>query len=308
MHRVLLVLALWTPVCAPQAPAPGQPNFAFHSGFWLNLHQFLSQQAAAQAPEPADSPEWRAALEYYRRAILPQGQLDDQPAAVNNRLSAAGSSDELPAAGLDPELVSALVKAAPLYRRAWWPQHNQANLAWIDAVEPLLAKYGGAMRKEIAAAYEADWPAATIRVDVSAYAGPHGAYTTTRPSVHITISSTDPGYRAPAALEMLFHETSHALDDRIRDALQRELNARDRLFRRREFSHAILFYTAGEIAQRHLPGYETYAVRNGIWDQGWPGGLAVLVKDWKPYLDGRSDLAAAVRAIVNDYGVPKPAQ
>ena len=305
MKRVLLALVFCAGVSMAQTAAA--VIFEFHNGFWLNLHQFLCAQAAASSPVESDSPEWRASVEYYKHEIVPKGQLDDEPAAINNRLSAAGSSDELPVTGLNAELVSTLVKAAPVYRRTWWTEHNRANRAWIEAVEPLIAKYGARMSKDIAAVFQVDWPAAPIRVDVSAYAGPLGAYTTVEPTVHITVSSTDAGYQGAAGFEMLFHETSHALDERVRSALQRELSTRDRLFRRREFSHAIIFYTTGEIARRYLPGYEPYAIRNGIWEKGWPGGLEVLEKDWKPYLDHTIDLTSAVQAIVRDYGVSKGA-
>jgi hypothetical protein len=224
---------------------------------------------------------------------------------VNDRLSTAGSGIELPTTGLDAGLVATLVKAAPVYRLTWWPQHNRANQAWIDAVLPLFAKHGEAIQKDIVAVYGVTWPTAPIRTDVSAYGGPFGAYTTLAAAPHITISSVDPSYQGIASLEMLFHESSHVIDEKIRAALTKELTVRGRLFKRRGFDHAIIFYTAGEITRRYLAGYEPYAVKNGIWENGWPGGLAVLEKDWKPYLEGRIDIASAVKAIVADYGVPK---
>jgi hypothetical protein len=73
----------------------------------------------------------------------------------------------------------------------------------------------------------------------------------------------------------------------------------------RGFSHAVLFYTAGEIARRYLPGYEMYGVRNRIFVDGWPDSLPVLERDWRPYLDGHTDLTSAVRAVVAGYGIPK---
>ena len=69
--------------------------------------------------------------------------------------------------------------------------------------------------------------------------------------------------------------------------------------------HAVLFYTAGEIARRYLPGHEMYGVRNRIFVDGWPESLPVLERDWKPYLDGRIDLTSAVGAVVAGYGIPK---
>jgi hypothetical protein len=293
--------------CTAQTPPPKPAIFEFHSGFWINLHQFLCHEAKVTDAAASDSQEWREAVDYYRRNVADRDVLSDESAALNNRLSAAGSADDLPRDGFDAGVAAALTKAAPVYRRVWWPQHNRSNRAWIDAVQPLLEKHGAAMQKDVVAAYGVTWPAAPIRTDVAAYAGPVGAYTTVDPA-HITISSTDPHYGGNAALEMLFHESSHTLDAKIRSALTAELQAQGKLFRRRGFDHAIIFYTAGEIARRYLPGYEPYGIRNGVLERGWAGSLEVLEKDWKPYLDGRTDLTAAVRAAVADYGVARSAK
>ena len=299
----IATLALFL-LCAGICTAQSRPAiFDFHSGFWINLHQFLIHQAAAAEAAPSDPPEWRDAVSYYRRVVAQHDSMGGVEVVINNRLAAAGSATELPPDELDPELRAVLSKAAPVYRSLWWPEHNRSNLAWIDAVQPLLAKYGASMCKDIAAVYQTPWPTAPIRTDVAAFAGTHGAYTTIEPT-HITISSTDKGYQGEAALEMLFHESSHSLDEKVRAALEKERAARGVLFKRREFSHALLFYTAGEITRRYLPNYEMYGVRNGIFADGWPESLPVLEREWKPYLDGRVDLTSAVRGLVTGYGVP----
>jgi hypothetical protein len=304
MRRRLAALAsilVYAGVCAAQStPA----IFEFHSGFWINLHQFLIHQDAAAEAVPSDPPEWRDAVSYYRHVMARQDLMSGAGEAVNNSLAGAGSDADLRPVGLDPGLRAVLTKAAPVYRSRWWPEHNRSNLAWIDAVRPLLSKYGASMCRDIAAAYQTAWPATSIRVDVAAFAGPHGAYTTLEPT-HITISSTDKGYQGDAALEMLYHESSHSLDEKVRTALENERVERGLVFKRRGFSHAVIFYTAGEIARRYLPGYEMYGVRNGMFADGWPESLPVLEKDWKPYLDGRTNLTSAVRAVVAGYGIPK---
>lgn len=300
----LVSILVYAGVCTEQStPA----IFEFHSGFWINLHQFLIRQAAGEAAPPdapIDAPEWWNAVSYYRRVMAQQDALSGTGKAVNDSLAGAGSDAELRPDGLDSELHAVLTKAAPVYRFRWWPEHNRSNLAWIDAVRPLLSKYGASMCKDIAAAYQTPWPATPIRVDVAAFAGPHGAFTTVEPT-HITISSTDKSYQGDAAFEMLYHESSHSLDEKVRTALENERVARGLVFKRRGFSHAVLFYTAGEIARRYLPGYQMYGVRNGIFANGWPESLPVLEKDWKPYLDGHTDLPSAVRAVVSGYGIPK---
>ena len=48
-----------------------------------------------------------------------------------------------------------------------------------------------------------------------------------------------------------------------------------------------------------------FGIKNGVLDRGWPGALPILQKDWKPYLDGKIDLATAAHRLVTDYGVPR---
>jgi hypothetical protein len=89
--------------------------------------------------------------------------------------------------------------------QGWWPQHNRANLAWIAAATPLVAKYETAMKKELSAAYQTPWPPDPIRTNVAEYASWTGAYTALDPT-HITVSSS--GTVTQAAVETLFHEAS----------------------------------------------------------------------------------------------------
>jgi hypothetical protein len=282
--------------------AAQQTTFDFHSNFWVNLHHFLYEQAISKSPEPSDSPDWQHAVEVYRGDIATHELLSRDIAGINSALSRIENTESLKGSGIDSELTQTLERAAPVYKAGWWPEHNRTNLAWIDAVTPLAAKYEGVMKKELSAAYQTPWPAGQIRTDVSEYASWAGAYTLLDPTL-ITISSHDPVTQA--AVESLFHEASHAIIQKVSDALTAELDSQKKLFRRRAFWHAVLFYTAGEIAQRHLDDYTMLGIQKGIFERGWPGALPVLEKDWKPYLDGKIDLATAVRRLVEDYGVPK---
>ena len=135
--------------CLPAAAQ--QTTFYFHSNFWVNLHHFLYEQAISKSPEPCDSADWQRALDIYRKDIATHELL---------------SRDNL---------------------QGWWPQHNRANLAWIAAATPLVAKYETVMKKELSAAYQTSWPTDPIRTDVAEYASWAGAF-------------------SEAVVESLFHE------------------------------------------------------------------------------------------------------
>ncbi len=284
-----------------------QSTFDFHSNFWVNLHHFLYEQAAAKTPEPSDSRDWQAALDVYRRQIVKSELLSRDIAGINIALARVENKDSLQGSGIDDDLTKVLENAAVVYKARWWPQHNRANLAWIEAATPLVAKYETALRKELATAYQTPWPFEPIWTDVAEYASRMGAYTMLEPT-HITVSSTNLGNQGLAALETLFHEASHGMIQKVSEALSAELGSQNRLFQRRAVWHAVLFYTAGEVVQRHLGDYTQYAITNGVFERGWPGVLPILEKDWKPYLDGKIDLATAARRLVADYGVPRNAK
>jgi hypothetical protein len=279
--------------------AAQQTTFDFHSNFWVNLHHFLYQQAIAKSPEQSGSEAWNQALDVYRTGITKHELLSRDIAGINIALSKIENAESLQNSGIDPELTQTLERAAPVYKTRWWPQHNRQNLAWIDAATPLVAKYEAVMKKELSAAYRTPWPSQPIRTDVAEYASWAGAYTVLEPTL-ITISNA-----GPAPLETLFHEASHGMIQKISDALAAELDSQKKLFQRRAFWHAVLFYTAGEVAERHLDHYTMFGIKDGILERGWPGALPILEKDWKPYLDGKIDLATAVHRLVDDYGVAK---
>ena len=127
--------------CLPAAAQ--KTTFEFHSNFWVNLHHYLYEQAIAKTPEASESADWQHALEAYRRDI----------AGINSALSTVDNAESLKGSGLDAELAGILERAAPVYRARWWPQHNRANLAWIAAATPLVAKYEAALKKELSTAY-----------------------------------------------------------------------------------------------------------------------------------------------------------
>jgi hypothetical protein len=299
-----MVAALIAPGCVAQSDRGGE-TFEFQSGFWTNLHHFVYEQAMSQTPVEADSAGWRAALGYYKREVLPQSGsaarylLTREMETINNTLSDRQKGDSLKGSGLKPELIAALESAAPVYRERWWPEHNRSNLEWIAAARPLVEKYAGVLRSELASVYRARWPDGPIRTDVTQYAG-LGAYTTLGP-VHITASGVDPANSGAAALEILFHEASHALIGGVRESLAREAQAQGRVLRRDDLWHALLFYTTGEIVRRHLDGYTP----GKLYDRAWPGALSVFEQDWQPYLEGKSDYQTAVRQVVAGYSLEK---
>lgn len=336
--------------------SPGPlPVFEFHSGFWTNLHHFLYQQARLKRPSeaapnknPAPSPSavepvrteglspeeleaWNASVDYYAKNLAEKDLLfNGDMVNYKNRLTELENCADLTArsdpgcdAGLPPEMARALEAAARVYRAHWWPEQDRANRAWIAGVSPRVQQMGGDLAQRLAEVYQARWPAGKIRVDVTVYANWAGAYTTLDP-VDLTLSSSDSRNQGASGFEILFHEASHALAERVSNAIVRECRERGKPIPR-DLWHALLFYTTGEIVQRAVsspdnppgtagqregsesanssgkPGasYIPYAVRNGLYTRGWSGYLQLLERFWQPYLDGKTDFDTAIARLVS---------
>ena len=293
-------------------------RFTFQSRFWLNLHQFLYAQAQARAGfshrvaitsslddtvgygslEPAARAAWEHSLSYYLRAVAPRDFLFDSTSINSNNYLATIPDSAVPGAALAPELVEALRASAPIYRAHWWPVHNADNRAWIAAVKGLLACYGFKEATRVTRAFRAAWPATPLLVNVSAYAGWAGAYTTEDPG-HIVISSRAIGNQGVNAIASLFHESLHTMDHNVVEALRLE-GIREGVSVPYDVTHALIFYTASEATHRAIPRYSGFdSVSGAVWTR--PPMMAYLPairRWWQPYLEGRADFSHAIARLV----------
>lgn len=306
--RKCLALVLLVSGCASLHTAP--PVFAFHDNFWLNLHHFI-RAAARGMPLSGDldAPEraaWDEGVAFYRARYADRDvAFDDGMVAIKNALRAYEGKNSIADAPIDPELRAVLQRVAPVYRRVWWPEHQRMNEAWIDAARPLVRDYGEALSKRVAAAYGVAWPSQPHPVDLSIFAGPVGAYTTTRPP-HTTIASSDPGYRGFARLEILFHEPSHPLAGL---ALQRSIAIATDAQKKSvppQLWHAVLFYNAGELTRRvlaeHGVTYVELATERDLYkDLCGAGCRERVAAAWNRRLDGIATMDEALNALVTSW-------
>jgi hypothetical protein len=298
--------------------------FEFHSGFWINLHLFLYEQAAIATAGPHGTPHeaelstdasataglsedeskaWSNALVYYRAKILRHDLAsDDDMVKIKNRLEDNEGETSTDRTDLDPQLISVLDAAAPVYREHWWLLHDASNQTWIKAVMPLVDDHGASLAQQISTAFETPWPDHPLRVDVVAYANYAGSYTTPHPT-RIMISSIDGGNQDTAGLEVLFHAASYAMLDAISTKVK---PAYERAKREPppELPEMMLWFTTGYLVEQIYPNYTAYADRFALWTEGSKTGYrAALIKDWQPRLDGKVPVEAALAQLAADFSV-----
>jgi hypothetical protein len=292
---------------APQVDATygPLPVFELHSGFWINLHHRLYEEArqlrnpvSTSAPKSGKSAKptlqiapsskisvsaseqraWDDAVSFYATNYADKDLLfSTELVLLKNQLGDFETCDELSGAkkkscdaGLPANLTKLLEGAAPVYRAHRWPADDRANRAWIKRVAPLVREQGVGLSHRLADIYQTRWPAEKIRVDVSAAANAAGAYTTLEP-LRVTIASTDPRNQGASALEVLFHEASHGIATPVEQAIARECRQRDKPIPR-DLWHALIFYTTGEVIKplmdEEADAAESGAARNDTKSDG----------------------------------------
>jgi hypothetical protein len=300
--------------------------FDFHSGFWLNLHQFIYAAASSSLPptrgpaalrinqadadtieqlSPSEEAAWKRCVAYYAANYIQRDLLfDDVLYDIKLMLESAEASPDLSGTDIPSELKSVLLQAAPIYRKYWWKRHDTQNRRWVAQLRPLLARQSLQARRSLEAVYGVSWPAQPVRVETVAYANWSGAYTSIHPTTQPTISTTDAGNQGTAALEVIFHECSHGMVDKLQDEIKDAISMLPAGRRKAvpgSLWHAVLFYTAGEIVAEDYAGYEPYADKAGLWVRAWPEPIrSLIVQDWQPHMDGSVTLNAAVAKLVND--------
>jgi hypothetical protein len=340
----LMMIGMFLCVGAQASPAPAQAPasspramFDFHSGFWVNLHHFLYMQAIPELPKkdlwpkllssaamtPADTQAlaqlspmertaWQSAIDYYARELATRELLDDEGLhKINTQLGAAESSVDLAGADIPAPLKATLLKVAPIYRHYFWSRHDAANRHWQAELQPLLERHAASMRSALERIYETPWSSHPVRVELSVYASWAGAYTWD----FVTISTVDPRDQGLSAFELLFHESSHLMSDKMEQTIDddtKALSAGDPAKAARvprDLWHAVVFYTAGALTAERFPGYVPYADRNNLWGKRgpWPGPVHGLIEqDWGPYIRGTVGFEPALTKLVSDSMAAEP--
>ena len=272
---------------ASDIPVAAVSNLRIYSSFWQNLHHFLYVSAWARRtisagtrslamPLPPGSDvsmtsdekaTWDKAVAVYDREFASKDLLFDRGMTMI-KLGLSDRDDALTDAPLDDELKLLLMSVAPIYRTYWWPAHDAANRAWIDDAVRRTRTYAPAIIARLTTLYGVPWFATTVRVDVVRVGKSQGAYTSNSPT-HIVVASADDSYGQWSSVEMLFHESSHGLIEKVSAAVNRALAASKKP--PNDLWHVVLFYISGEITRQELAKdgveYTPYLYATGLFDR-----------------------------------------
>jgi len=284
----------------------------FYSSFWINLHHTLYGAAWDRRPDtgarrpvgPLPAPltasftdeeraAWDAAIGFYDRNIADRDlrfgydMADIKIALADGRLDADVISSAHRAT---------LQRAAPIYRRHFWPAHDRSNREWIAATSERLRLIARDIVPTLERLYARPWFTAPVRVDI-VWVG--RAYTSLKPT-HATVSTAESALKDWTSVEIVLHEISHELILGI----ERELEAAfgDRLRGHDGLWHVVQFYLTGvavqDVLRRRGIDYSPYLYSTGLFDRAWSNYRKPIEDVWTPYIRGSATRAQAIERTV----------
>ena len=283
------------------------PPWELHNSFWMSLHQTLIADAMCLKPRELgtlsvnEQATWNGAVAAYRTAGG-QGDLTFARPMIITNDGLTQIADDAKQPIIDAPLADALKHAAPVYRAHWWGSDNKANQFFIAYAAAMLREAGEDLIRAHEAVYRTAWPK-RILVYISPYAGQSGAYTMIGKAggVITTMSSRDSGYQGLRSLEMLLHESAHAVVAPTTGTVAAAISAAQKqqgLDAPRDLWHAILFTTSGELTRRLLAerGATQYVPMS---ENVFTKYRESIQKHWIPYLNGQGTLEDAIAKVLS---------
>ena len=266
----------------------------------------IKREAVAGAPadeaeglkalSDAEQKAWRQSVTAYANGLSKlEATFDRQVYDVTNAVRRASPDRAAATLQIDVAVAEALDRAAPIYRKAWWPRHREANRKWLAATQDPLKKYGPQILAYVTRVYQEPWMAGGFPVNISAWSNWAGAYSTY--DSLLVIATMNAGNQGLHGFEITFHEAMHQWDEEI-DARLLKIARDNKLKFNDLLSHAMIFYTTGEAMKTVVPSHLPYAEVAGIWKGRMGAFKPALDAHWKPYLDGKTSLDEALLGLL----------
>jgi hypothetical protein len=304
-------------------------HFAFHSDLATNVHDALISAATARrATQPelftagtektcfdglpaAERDAWMRGVEYYTASKSTDFQ------RVLMRLNFAGllrreGSSEAATWQIIDEVAAIRDGAIPAYRRCRWAAQDAQNRAWVARLQPLLTTHESALGEQLPQLFHVPWVGLPFRVDVVEVGNLLGANAVSPggdTTLHVLVSSKHPDTQGRAALEVVFHEASHALtrmNSPLSTALAAAVKDSGATPPRIPLVHAVHFFITGEVVRRVFAHageapYTPYLYSLKLFGDSFGDAAA---RTWPAYIDGTRTMPEAAADLVRALAVP----
>jgi hypothetical protein len=292
--------------------------YRFYSNELLNVHLLLYQHAtqikSTKVPDDSLSiylskarlggnAKMIDALKYYRDSVTKKDMLFDSTMRKFSVLLATGKPKD--AIGWQVEAMKHINAIFPFYKKQVWPSIDSANKAWAQQVKSDLSKHEEFVIARLQKIYDDTMPAEKIRVDLGVYGTWAGAYSYSQGIDHIIISSFENANQGPLGVEIVFHEGSHFLMDRVYNTAQEYFNSKNLRNDRRQPWHIVLFYTTGNVVKEaygsrgisFVPYYKHAKFEERI--PPFKVATDALALYWDPYMRGEGTQQEALKKVMD---------
>ncbi len=296
--------------------------FIFQENPALNAHLFLYNKAMAGKFKkiPDDSlayysfkdkmksipakelPELNSALIFYRDSLLAKDLLFDS--LMRNFSDKVGNPDFVTTKWQTQTLAKVNV-FFPYFLKLYWPAIDAENKTWIKTNKDAIIRLETSVVPELERIYQMKLPKEKVLVDLTNYATWAGAYSYNDVFCHIVFSSAHRSNQGELAPEVVFHEASHFLVDKLEQQIKVASKGKD-LKQSINLWHNMIFYTTGYVLEKQYAKenkmFFPYYVQMKFEDKfpDFKASVEACKNYWNAYSDGKTTMEEAVKSIVND--------
>ncbi|MBL7911694.1 MAG: hypothetical protein JNJ41_11615 [Bacteroidia bacterium] len=268
----------------------------------LAYYSFRDKYAGLNANEVL---ELNSIMLYYRDSLTSKDLLfDNTMSDFSDYLSDEGRSKFKLKVKWQAEAFEVLKKFQPYFTKLYWPVIDSTNKAWLNTYKDQIIKMETTIIPELERIYQTKLPAEKVRVDLTCYATWAGAYSFKNAFEHIIYSTANKANQGDLAAEVVFHEASHFLVDKLSDQIF--LFAKDKEVKKLvNVWHNVLFYTTGYVVEKHYKSqwkkFEPYYVQMKF-EEKFPDfkvTVAGCKLYWNDYMEGKIAFDEALKKIVD---------
>jgi hypothetical protein len=187
----------------------------------------------------------------------------------------------------------------PHFIKLYWKEIEADNMAWIAANKKSIERLETIIVPQLESAYETKLPDSKVIIDLTCYATWAGAYSFSDSFCHVILSSSHSANKGDLGVEVVFHETSHFLVDKLNLRIA-ELTKGKNIKGAFNLWHNVLFYTTGYLLVKQFTNEgKTFTPYHRVmkFEDKFPDfktTVELCRRYWDAHLEGRQSMDQAI--------------
>jgi len=296
--------------------------YSFQSNAPLNAHLYLYNRAMGckfkkvqqdslayysfknkvKLLKPADLKVINSVVLFYKDTLISKDLLFD---SLMRDLSDHYTKGTVPTNRMQLKVMEQVKIFQPYFNKLYWKDLEADNKSWVAANKLQLAKQEVGVVPELERIYQTKLPFdKKVIIDLTCYATWAGAFSYNDGFCHVIFASAHGSNKGELATEVIFHETSHFLVDKVNDKLSVLVKGKD-IKKNINLWHNMIFYTTGYVLERQyvkegkmfFPFYVLMKFEDKFPD--FKATVEACKIYWDPYIKDQTELDDALQSIVN---------